>query len=146
MNPKVPAVVIVSHGYFCSEALNTVQMIYGPTENLVAVPLEVGQSPESYEQKLEQIVDSFEGNVLLLSDLTGGTPFKTVMQLGKKWPVAAVAGVNIPMIIEAIDLRNEQNNLDELAAAITQSAKDSITDVTSRIRAYYEKYHVSHQE
>ncbi len=140
MNQPPIGIILVSHGHFCEETIHTINMIYGPVEDLMALPLTVGQDPDDYCAQLDQLIRKYNGNVLILIDLMGGTPFNSVMKLGKQWNLAAITGVNIPMVINAIDLRKEADTLQNIAEGITEDSRTSILNITPQLSDFYQKY------
>jgi PTS system ascorbate-specific IIA component len=65
-------------------------------------------------------LDTGEG-VLILADIYGATPCNTVCQLIETDRVAAVAGVNLPMLLKAITYRHEP--LEKLADRAVQGGQ-----------------------
>ena len=75
-------------------------------------------------KKLQLKVDSEE--ILFLVDLWGGSPFNQANKLFEEAPEkrAIVAGLNLPMLIEAYDQRFTMTTAHEIAKAITPTAID----------------------
>ena len=62
--------------------LETARMILGPQEQAVAVGLTADESPDQLRSELVRAMESFQGTELLvLTDITSGTPFNTVVAL-----------------------------------------------------------------
>ncbi|KAB5846170.1 PTS mannose transporter subunit IIAB, partial [Bifidobacterium adolescentis] len=80
--------------------------------------------------KMEEAVASFENQdeVLFLVDLWGGTPFNQannlVEQHKDKW--AIVAGMNLPMVIEAYASRFSMEKAQDIAAHLVEAGKDGV--------------------
>ena len=98
-------IILASHGSFADGIFQSGQMIFGEQENVAHVTLMPSEGPDDIRAKMEEAVASFENQdeVLFLVDLWGGTPFNQannlVEQHKDKW--AIVAGMNLPMVIEA---------------------------------------------
>lgn len=79
---------------------------------------------------MEEAVASFENQdeVLFLVDLWGGTPFNQannlVEQHKDKW--AIVAGMNLPMVIEAYASRFSMEKAQDIAAHLVEAGKDGV--------------------
>jgi len=86
--------------------------------------------PEDVKAKMKEAIASFDNQdeVLFLVDLWGGTPFNQANSLLEghedKW--AIVAGMNLPMLIEAYASRFSMNTAHEIAAHILGTAKDGV--------------------
>lgn len=123
-------IILASHGDFASGILQSGEMIFGKQENVKAVVLTPSEGPDDIKAKMKQAIASFDNQdeVLFLVDLWGGTPFNQANGLleehKNKW--AIVAGLNLPMLIEAFASRVSMNTAHEIAAHILNTAKEGI--------------------
>lgn len=123
-------IIIASHGEFASGILQSGEMIFGKQENVKAVTLMPSEGPDDVKAKMKEAIASFDNQdeVLFLVDLWGGTPFNQANSLIEehkdKW--AIVAGMNLPMLIEAFASRLSMNTAYEVAAQILGTAKDGV--------------------
>ena len=104
--------VLTSHGNFCTELKNTVEMIMGPQENIYTVPLLAEEGEQEFLAKFAKETSTLE-KYIVFSDLLGGTPCNV---LSKKLMTGAsfelYAGMNLPMVISFINgtLLNEASD------------------------------------
>ena len=56
----------------------------------------------------------------------GGTPNHAATYLKQKYNCPIITGVNLPMLLELVMMRNQENNLDMMVEKITQSGKEGI--------------------
>ena len=123
-------IIIASHGEFANGILQSGEMIFGAQENVKAVTLMPSEGPDDVKAKMKEAIASFENQdeVLFLVDLWGGTPFNQANSLFEdhkdKW--AIVAGMNLPMLIEAFASRFSMNSAREIATHILGSAKEGV--------------------
>ena len=123
-------IVIASHGEFADGIKQSGSMIFGEQENVQSVTLMPSEGPEDIKAKMLAAVASFDNQdeVLFLVDLWGGTPFNQANGLFEdhqdKW--AIVAGLNLPMLIEAYASRLSMESAQEIAAHIIETAKDGV--------------------
>lgn len=122
-------IILASHGDFAAGILQSATMIIGEQDNIAAVTLQPSEGPDDIRRKIEEAAESFEtSEVLVLADLWGGTPFNqanTLFDQNKdQW--AIVAGLNLPMLIEAITSRFTMEKSHDIAKAIVQVAKENI--------------------
>lgn len=123
-------IIIASHGEFANGILQSGAMIFGEQENVKAVTLMPSEGPDDVKAKMKEAVASFDNQdeVLFLVDLWGGTPFNQANSLIEehkdKW--AIVAGMNLPMLIEAFASRFSMNTAHEIAANILGTAKEGV--------------------
>ncbi|WP_018663096.1 mannose/fructose/sorbose PTS transporter subunit IIA [Heyndrickxia acidiproducens] len=123
-------IIIASHGEFANGILQSGAMIFGEQENVKAVTLMPSEGPDDVKAKMKAAIASFDNQdeVLFLIDLWGGTPFNQANSLFEehkdKW--AIVAGMNLPMLIEAYSSRFSMNTAHEIAAHILGAAQEGV--------------------
>ena len=123
-------IILASHGGFADGIYQSGEMIFGQQENVAHVILKPDEGPDDVRVKMEKAIASFDDDeeVLFLVDLWGGTPFNQannlVEQHKDKW--AIVAGMNLPMVIEAYASRFSMNTAHEIAAHIIETAKEGV--------------------
>ena len=121
--------VVVSHGNLALELIKSAEMIAGEIENIYAVTLQPGETPEQFEGKVNQVMDEIgENEVLILIDIFSGTPYNITARQVLKKQVECVTGANLPMLIEAA-LSREDANVSELAETISQAGIDSVKNL-----------------
>lgn len=115
-------IILVSHGHFCEGLLGSLQMVAGEQSNISAVPLLPGEAPEAYREKLKKEIEKkyCEEGVLVLSDVTGGTPFNSTGYLAKEFKIGLVSGMNMPMLVTLVFERTEESTLNSLIKAATE--------------------------
>lgn len=124
-------IILATHGGFSKGILQSASMIFGEQPNVAAVTLMPENGPADVRAKMEEAVASFDDpdQVLILVDLWGGTPFNQangyIAGHEDKW--AIVAGLNLPMLIDAYGARfDESATAQQIAAQIVGSAKDGV--------------------
>lgn len=123
-------IILASHGEFANGILQSGSMIFGEQENVKAVTLMPSEGPDDIKAKMQEAIATFDDQeeVLFLVDLWGGTSFNQANSLFEdhkdKW--AIVAGMNLPMVIEAYASRFSMNTAHEIAAHIIETAKEGV--------------------
>ncbi len=123
-------IILASHGSFADGIFQSGEMIFGQQENVAHVTLMPSEGPDDIRAKMEEAIKSFDDpeEVLFLVDLWGGTPFNQannlVEQHKDKW--AIVAGMNLPMVIEAYASRFSMEKAQEIAAHLVNAGKDGV--------------------
>lgn len=124
-------IILASHGAFAEGIFQSGQMIFGEQANVKPVTLMPSEGPDDVRAKMEEAIASFDNQdeVLFLVDLWGGTPFNQASNLmnaqeNSKW--AIVAGMNLPMVIEAYASRFSMESAQEIAAHIIGEAKNGV--------------------
>ncbi|WP_315081956.1 mannose/fructose/sorbose PTS transporter subunit IIA [uncultured Clostridium sp.] len=123
-------IILASHGEFAKGIMQSGKMIFGEQANVKAVTLMPSEGPDDLKAKMKDAIASFDNQdeVLFLVDLWGGTPFNQANGLFQehkdKW--AIVAGLNLPMLIEAYGARLSMESAQEIASYILTSAKEGV--------------------
>lgn len=122
-------IILATHGEFAEGILQSGTMIFGEQENVKAITLHPSDSPESLKERMQEAIATFDNQdeVLFLVDLWGGTPFNQANNLcGEHSNWAIVAGLNLPMLIEAYSSRFSMETAKEIAAAIIEPAREGV--------------------
>lgn len=124
-------IVLASHGGFADGIAQSAQMLFGEQDNFAHVILKPDEGPDDICGKMEKAIASFDNQdeVLFLVDLWGGTPFNQANGLAEKhdkW--AIVAGMNLPMVVQALTERMMDANATakHIATAVVQPGRDGI--------------------
>ena len=123
-------IILATHGDFAKGILESGSMIFGDQPNVAAVTLQPSEGPADIRAKMEEAVASFDDpdQVLIMVDLWGGTPFNQANGLidGHEDTWAIVAGLNLPMLIDAYASRMTMETAHEIAVQISGSGKDGV--------------------
>ena len=123
--------VVTGHGHFADGLHTSARMIAGENESVRYVNFEDGMSTETLAEKLNAAyaeLASCDG-IVVLSDLPGGSPFKTAVECAMMNPdkkIEVIAGTNLPMIVAAVTMIGFMEDPKALAEDLIFEAKDSI--------------------
>lgn len=101
-------ILLVTHGHIGQELISAAQHTFGCAPVRVeAVAVSSKDAAESIETQLRarvQALDDGEG-VLMLTDIYGATPANVASRLLEPGRVEMVGGVNLPMLLRALNYR-----------------------------------------
>ncbi|HRH80551.1 MAG TPA: PTS fructose transporter subunit IIA [Thiobacillaceae bacterium] len=123
--------LVVTHGNLGACLIEGAEYILGHTpEQLLALDLtHCAEREELRELARASMRELDQGDgVLILADIYGATPCNTVCQLIETDRVAAVAGVNLPMLLKAITYRQEP--LEKLADRAMEGGQAGIFHIS----------------
>lgn len=115
-NTMIP-LIVACHGRFAEELVKSAAMVYGEAERVHAVTFMPGEGPDDLLRKYEGIVaaESSPEAVLLLVDLFGGSPYNAAVRLAAVHDgMDVLSGVNLPMLLELLDSRDEKSTVPQL--------------------------------
>ncbi|HFI0435474.1 TPA: PTS N-acetylgalactosamine transporter subunit IIA [Streptococcus suis] len=125
-------VIVVAHGQFASGILTSLKLIAGEVENIEAIDFSEGMSAQELKARIKAAILG-EREVLILTDLLGGTPFKVSVELAaeqKEQNVVVLSGLNLAMILEA-NFSRLTDDLEQLVGKMITISKDGIVDSVS---------------
>lgn len=96
-------VIVTGHGNFATGLLSSLELIAGTQENLIGIDFTADDNTETLEVKIKEAIETLGNEVIVLSDLVGGSPFKVSALLGQQLQekkIGVVAGTNLGMVLE----------------------------------------------
>lgn len=117
-------IIIITHGDLAPEFLNSVEMILGPQQDAEAIAIPRGLSPEEVGRQISGCLASLHARcsqVLILTDMFGGTPTNLASQYLEAGKVEIMTGVNLPMVLKLFSQRNTLP-LEKLTSAVQEAA------------------------
>ena len=123
--------LVTGHGHFATGLNSSLELIAGAQPNVALVDFEADHSIETLKENLTKALDSLKeyDGVLVLSDLPGGSPFKTAVELKFERPdqaIEVIAGTNLPLLIASSTMTAVFESPLDLAEAMMPEGKDSI--------------------
>lgn len=122
-------IIVTGHGNFATGLISSLNLIAGKQEGLAGVDFVAENSVEDLEVKLKEAINSLSDDILVLSDLAGGSPFKTAVvlsQLSEDKNIKVISGTNLGMLLETA-LSKEFLELDDLVSSALKAGKDAVT-------------------
>ena len=128
-------ILVLSHGSLASVLIDTAKMILGEIDDVCAIELLEGADIDLYQQYIRAEIDSAK-EILVLTDLLGGSPFITTCKiynsLVDNYKMRLVTGVNLPMLLEVLNVR-DGCSLEELATVANEFGKRGIVDFVKQL-------------
>lgn len=122
-------IIIASHGNFADGIKQSGSMIFGEQEKVESVTFMPSEGPDDLQAKLRDAIEKVDTEeILFLVDLWGGSPFNqaNILFEADTEKRAIVAGLNLPMLIEAYASRLSAQTAHEVAKAIIGTAKEGV--------------------
>lgn len=106
-------VIVATHGPLAEALLASARMVYGELPHVYAVTLGEQAGIEGFREDFAQVMAEAgqeADGVLVLCDMQSGTPWNVACQYAFATqvtpPVAVLAGVNFPMLLQSDDVRH----------------------------------------
>ena len=120
-------VVVVTHGQLATELVNAAETIVGDLPNFFAVSIGWHEDVQDAREEIAAAIARVQGSegVLVATDMFGGTPANLGITFLEPDKVEVVTGVNLPMLIKAANLR-EQQDLTAVARSLREHGRNAI--------------------
>ena len=121
-------IVVVTHSGLGEALIESAEMILeGPLEAATAVSVDLSQSAEQMRKKISAGIKAVgkDKGVLILTDMSGGTPSNLSLSFLEEGRIEVLTGVNLPVVIRAAKMRKDKN-LSELAESLQAYGRKSI--------------------
>ncbi len=128
-NNAVIGLVLFTHAGLGAAFIDAVQMVAGPQEHLLAVAVDQGVRPSELESLLDSAIRKADNGVgvVVMTDLFGGSPANLSLARMIPGKVEVVSGLNLAMLLKAIDLRSRAlSDPSVLARAIVREGRENI--------------------
>ena len=120
--------IVATHGKMSEETVNLTKMVLGESEQLDFVTFLPGEGPEDLIEKYKNIISKYKSEgTLFLVDLFGGSPYNAACRIvAETENTDVITGVNVPMLLEVLDAREETNKVSELVETAKNSGINGI--------------------
>ncbi|MGM0452124.1 MAG: PTS sugar transporter subunit IIA [Thermodesulfobacteriota bacterium] len=123
-------IVIVTHGQLGDALVETAMQIFEEQpEAVTSVSIDLAEDVNKLRQKIEAGIKAVNRNngILILTDMFGGTPSNLSYSFLEEGRIEVISGVNLPVLIKAVNLRAREEKLHEMAKVIETYGKKSIS-------------------
>jgi len=127
--------VLVTHGHLADEFRAALEHVVGPQQQVATISIGPDDDMEKRRQDIISAITSVDSGsgVVLLTDMFGGTPSNLAISVMSGAHVEVLAGINLPMLIKLVSVR-ENSNLEQ-AVIQAQDAGRKYIYVASRVLA-----------
>jgi PTS system mannose-specific IIA component len=123
-------IVVAAHGALAEALISTVRQVVQPVQEslLQPVAVEPEDSTSSFVARLQAAIAAADqgSGVVVLTDMFGGTPANHSIMLLQPGKVEVLTGVNLPMLVKAVQVCQTGLTLGPAAAEICAAGRRSI--------------------
>lgn len=105
-------VILVSHGNLAKGLLDSLEMLAGKRDDVIAVGLKNGATADQFALEFATIVNRLpaDSQIILLADIIGGSPLTTAMNtlasLDRLDKTLAIGGMNLPLALTTVLMKD----------------------------------------
>ncbi|MFA3777592.1 PTS sugar transporter subunit IIA [Yersinia sp. 1652 StPb PI] len=123
------SVIFCAHGDLAVSMLNSVNMVYGETQNITPLLFNRGENAEDLVTKMQDVMAHSDScSWLIAVDLQGGSPYNAAARLAfNNHNIQVISGLSLPLALEIVDnqhsmaVRELADYLLEIGAQCVQS-------------------------
>lgn len=117
------SVIIIGHGKYGSMIKESLKMLVGDVKNFYYIDFEAQDNLDILKEKINNIAKKLN-NILFVTDISGGTPFRESCIFASTHPNSIViGGINLTSICEiSYNLNIEIRDLVKLAEEVTKES------------------------
>jgi mannose PTS system EIIA component len=126
--PALIGALIVTHGNLAHELLNAARQIEADIAGIEAVALDWSDTVDQAREKIQAALQRVgsDRDVIIFTDMFGGTPSNISLSFLEKGHVEVVTGVNLPMVVKFAMVKQESKDLATVAHMITEKGSKAI--------------------
>jgi len=110
-------------------------------ERFFVLDLKATATPQEHMGALEQTLQRMNAEqILILTDLFGGTPHNLALTQLDPGRVEVVSGANLPMLLALDGLRSEFKNVADLAPAIAKKGRHAVVDASGTLKRHRHEF------
>lgn len=120
-------VIIAAHGEYAKGLKSGLDLVVGQMSNLRVVNFLEGDTYDTIDKALNEAYNDLKdfNNILVITDLKGGTPFnRSVSLFNDKDNVRVLSGLNFALTYQA--LISEEEDIDKYLNEVIETGKESI--------------------
>ncbi|MFL0249473.1 PTS sugar transporter subunit IIA [Clostridium neuense] len=121
-------IIIATHGELAKGLRFSTEFIMGEQKTLHVIPAYTSECPD-FKNKLHELIEKYieEGEVIILTDLFGGSVNTEVMNLLNKYKnVFLIAGANLSLVIQLLAANDDTNIRDVIEKGVKEARKGII--------------------
>lgn len=102
--------VLVTHGRLAEEFIAALEHVVGPQDKIASVCIGPDDDMEQRRMEILERVSAIDdgSGVVILTDMFGGTPSNLAISVMDKAQVEVIAGINLPMLIKLVSVRQSE--------------------------------------
>ena len=128
-------VFLISHEDVSESLLRSAELILGNQKNVYTYSLKRGEDIEIFGEKINEKIEELKNEkILILTDMFGGTPSNVIAANLKKYDFKCISGMNLPMLLDALLLRDDDSlEIEQLAEQCLKTGKEGIIKIKKMI-------------
>jgi len=110
--------VIITHGNLALELKAAMEHVVGLQKNTEIISINPDDDLETKKEDIAKSIKKVDNNsgIIILTDMFGGTPSNLAITFLIPEKIEIISGVNLPMLVKIVELRDSKNLLEVIGA------------------------------
>ena len=110
--------VIITHGNLALELKAAMEHVVGLQKNTEIISINPDDDLETKKEDIAKSIKKIDNNsgIIILTDMFGGTPSNLAITFLIPEKIEIISGVNLPMLVKIVELRDSKNLLEVIGA------------------------------
>ena len=110
--------VIITHGNLALELKAAMEHVVGLQKNTEIISINPDDDLETKKEDIAKSIKKVDNNsgIIILTDMFGGTPSNLAITFLIPKKIEIISGVNLPMLVKIVELRDSKNLLEVIGA------------------------------
>ncbi len=132
--------LIATHGTFAGGIKSSIDLILGETENVFLIQAYLEEN-KSLQEEIQNVLKQInpEDELIVFTDLMGGSITNQILQFGLKENVYILAGVNLPLLLDIL-LAHPETPVCKVIETGLENAREQMVFVNKLINTSKEIY------
>lgn len=127
-------IIVATHGKLSDGLVDAAELIIGGTDNIVTLNLFQGDNVQDLNKQVLEAINKVDQNngVIIFTDLFGASPYNQAtlavhsLPVEKQEKIFVITGVNLPVLLEAINQRMMGTPIHEAVNSILNEGQQSM--------------------
>lgn len=131
------SIIVFTHGPLSEALVESSKIILGEFDNVTTFSLYSGDNIAQISEDVERTISekASSSNVLLLTDIPGGSPTNISAAVLQNITFECLTGVNLAMLLEAILVKETASDFKEYVSQVEEAGKNGILNLKKLIEA-----------
>jgi PTS system mannose-specific IIA component len=121
-------IIIASHGMIGTALVDTAANIFPCATKVCVFTIDWDAAWDDVKKNMAREIDSMKqsGDILIMTDMFGGTPNNVAMTFYERERVEVISGINLPLLLKALVGSTQHRSVSEMAKELKKEAERTI--------------------
>jgi len=120
-------ILVITHGALATDFIRVAERVLNTHSSAIPICFDIDADQTDYQQLLQEVLEGIrpDQNILILTDLFGGTPSNLSIPYIQKNKVEVITGINLAMLIYLLS-QPKGKEFSELCTGVKKAGQEAI--------------------